>query len=178
MAYAGTMKYFILSNGENNPFPEVINWSQTIDVRKLTRTEYQKLPNFTLLNAKIGLDGIFPNFIEKPILLFSREAMEVISLYDTSIPFLFAALFDTRKGECSSYFCPVLEEEKCLARQLKPGQRDIILNREKMSGFPLFRVKTGMGSATIIRMDLAESLLEREAVGIGLKEVCLVDGMV
>lgn len=177
MAYEGKMKYFILTNGDKNPFPQIINWSQSIDVRMLTRDEYQKMPSFIQLNAKLGMDGIFPDVIDKPFLLLSRTAMEVTALYDSAIPFLFFALFDTGKGECATYFCPVLEEEECLAGKPGPGQREIILTRRKMNGLPLFRVRIGMESATIIRMDLAESLLEREIVGMELKEVRLTDSM-
>ncbi|WP_349948725.1 hypothetical protein ABFV83_10010 [Lacrimispora sp. BS-2] len=173
MAYEGKMKYFILTNGDKNPFPQIINWSETIDVRKLTRDEYQKMPPFIQLNAKLGMDGIFPDVIVKPFLLLSRPAMEVTALYDSDIPFLFFVLFDTEKGECASYYCPVLEEEECLATQPVPGQREVILDREKISGVPLFRVRTGTESAVVIRMDLAESLLEREATGLELKEVSL-----
>lgn len=175
MAYEGKMKYFILTIGEKNPFPQIINWSQAIDVRKLTRNEYQKMPHFIQLNAKLGMDGIFPDVIDKPFLLLSRTAMEVTALYDSAIPFLFIALFDIGKGDCASYFCPVLEDEDCLAGKPGPGQREIILDRRKMRGLPLFRVRTGMESATIIRMDLAESLLERGAIGIKLNEVSLSD---
>lgn len=178
MAYEGKMKYFILTNGDKNPFPQIINWSQTIDVRKLTRDEYQKIPPFIQLNAKLGIDGIFPDVIVKPFLLLSRPAMEVTALYDLNIPFLFFVLFDTEKGECASYYCPVLEEEECLAGKPRPGQRGIILDRRKMNGLPLSRVRIGLESATIIRMDLAESLLEREIVGMELKEVHLTDGWV
>jgi hypothetical protein len=167
------MKYFILTNGDKNPFPQIINWSQTIAVRKLTRDEYQKMPPFIQLNAKLGMDGIFPDVIVKPFLLLSRPAMEVTALYDSDIPFLFFVLFDTEKGECASYYCPVLEEKECLARQPGPGQREIVLDREKISGVPLFRVRTGTESAVVIRMDLAENLLEREATGLKLKEVSL-----
>ncbi|MDR7810477.1 hypothetical protein [Lacrimispora sp.] len=171
MAYKGSMKYFVLTSKGKYPFPQIINWSQASDMRKLTRNEYRELPAFFLLNAKLGMDGIFPDVIEKPVLLFSRTAMEVTALYDSDIPFLFAALFDTEKGECASYYCPVLEEEDCLAGKPGPGQRGIILDRSKMNGLPLFRVRIGLESATIIRMDLAESLLEREASGLKLKEV-------
>ena len=178
MAYEGKMKYFILTNGDKNPFPQILNWSQSIDVRKLTRDEYQKMPPFIQLNAKLGMDGIFPDVIVKPFLLLSRSAMEVTSLYDPDIPFLFFVLFDTEKGECASYFCPVLEEEECLARPPGPGQREIVLDRKKIRGVPLFRVRTGIESAVVIRMDLAESLLERKSVGVELKEVRLTDGTV
>ncbi|WP_412326867.1 hypothetical protein [Lacrimispora sp.] len=175
MAYEGKMKYFILTNGDKNPFPQIINWSQAIDVRKLTREEYQKMPPFIQLNAKLGMDGVFPDVIAKPFLLFSRPAMEVTALYDPDIPFLFFVLFDTEKGECSSFFGPVLEEEDCLVRAPGLRQSELIFDRQKMSGIPFFRVRNGLESYAIVRMDLAESLLERKIVGLELKEVCMAD---
>jgi hypothetical protein len=58
-----------------------------------------------------------------------------------------------------------------------PGlrQREIILDRQKMRGIPLFRVRNGLESHTIIRMDLAESVMERKIVGLELEEVCMTD---
>lgn len=173
MAYQGNLKYFMLTNEEKNPLLQIMNVNQSIDVRKLTRKEYQNMPSYVLLNAKLGIDGIFPDIIEKPVFLLSRAAMEVIGLYDSNIPFLFFVLFDTDKEECASYFSPVLEEEDCLAQKPGPGQRELILDRSKMTGIPLFRIRTGTESAVIIRMDLAESLLERGAIGLNLKEVSL-----
>lgn len=176
MAYQANLKYFILTNEEKNPLLQIMNVNQSIDIRKLNRKEYQNMPSYVLLNAKLGIDGIFPDIIEKPVLLLSRTAMEVIGLYDSNIPFLFFVLFDTDKEECASYFCPVLEEEVCLARKPEPGQRELILDRSKMTGIPLFRVRVGAEIVTVIRMDLAESLLERNIVGLELKEICLIDG--
>lgn len=173
MAYQGNLKYFILTNEEKNPLLQIMNINQSIDVRKLNRKEYQTIPSYVLLNAKLGIDGIFPDIIEKPVFLLSRAAMEVTGLYDSNIPFLFFVLFDTDKGECASYFSPVLEEEDCLAQKPVPGQRELILDRSKMGGIPLFRIRTGTESAVIIRMDLAESLLKRGAIGLNLKEVSL-----
>ena len=176
MAYQGNLKYFILTNEEKNPLLQIMNINQSIDVRKLNRKEYQTIPSYVLLNAKLGIDGIFPDIIEKPVFLLSRAAMEVTGLYDSNIPFLFFVLFDTDKGECASYFSPVLEEEDCLAQKPGPGQRELILDRSKMRGTPLFRVRVGAENMIVIRMDLAESLLERNIIGLELKEICLIDG--
>lgn len=174
MADSREMKYFTLTRERKDPFPQDINWNQTVDVRKITREEYQKLSPFLLLPVRLGLDGIFPDVIETPFLLLSRTAMEVIAMYVPDIPFLFVALFDTEKGECTSYYLPVLEEQDCLAGQMGPGRRELTLDRRKLNRIPLFRVRTGIESAVIIRMDLAESLLERDAIGLKLKEVSLV----
>lgn len=177
MAYEGRMKYFALTSERMNPFPQITGGRNSIDARKLNREHYNQLPRFIQLQAEMGRGGVFPDIILKPFLLLSRIAMEVTALYDPAMPFRFTVLFDTEKGECVSYYCPVMEEQDCLVRQPEPGSRKIILNRKRMTGLPLFKVRAGMKSEVLMRMDLAESLLEREAVGLELREVCLSDSL-
>lgn len=170
MAYRGGMKYFRLTNEKNNPFPQVINLSQSLDVRKLNRKDFQILPPFFLLDMNLGLDAFIPDILISPFLLVSRTVMEIITLYDADMPFRFTALFDTKRGECAGFYCPILEEEDCVIEQTSKGKEALVLDRERMTGASIFRVKRG---EIIIRLDLVESLLSREAIGIELQEVFL-----
>ena len=81
-----------------------------------------------------------------------REMMQVIKRYDDDMPFLFAALFDTVREESVVYFCPILPEGE----------------EAEERGAAIYRLRTVRGSELRIRLDLAESLLCRGAVGIGL----------
>lgn len=145
------MKYFKLSTQQGNSIPRIVNWYGKIDVRKLTRADYKQLPSYFMLDMKLGLDYIFPDILIDPFLLVSREAMEVIRMYDTQLPFIFIALFDTQKEESVSYYCPVLEEEEHLT------DKEV-----------LCKCKIGTEETVCIRLDLAESLLERGAIGMQL----------
>ncbi|ANU46799.1 hypothetical protein ADH76_31635 [Enterocloster clostridioformis] len=175
MAYRGNMKYFKLINRENHPFPRIINWNHSLDIRKLNRRDYQSLPPFILLNMETGLDAFLPDILISPFLLVSRNVMEVIALYDSDIPFRFAALFDTEHGESAGYYCPILAEEECVAADISSGRGELRLDRERMTDLPLFLVRRGDRRETLLRLDLAESLLGREATGIELQEVCLAE---
>lgn len=175
MAYRGSLKYFRLTDRGNNPFPSIINWNHSLDVRKLNRKDYHSLPAFILLNMECGLDAFLPDILISPFLLVSRNVMEAIVLYDSNIPFRFTALFDTGKGESAGYYCPILEEEDCVAADISFGRGGLWLDRERMAGLPLFLVRRGDRREILLRMDLAESLLGREATGIGLEEVSLTE---
>lgn len=175
MAYRGTMKYFIMTNRGNNPFPQIINWSQVLDVRKMNREEYKTLPPFLMLDMKFGMDAFFPDIILSPFLLISRTVMEVVALYDPSMPFYFTALFDIEQGNSGAYYCPILEVEACVAEQPQRNNKRILLDRENMAGLPLFQMKIRGERKNVIRIDLVESLLEREAVGIELEEVDMTE---
>lgn len=171
MAYRGKMKYFILGRDGANPYPQVLNWSQVLDMRKLNRLRYQELPPYFLLDMKMGFDSLFPDIILFPFLLLSKGAMEVAVLYDSEMPYRFTTLFDVEKGQFVSYYCPVLEEVDCVVGGNAHERKGILLDREKISGIPLFYIRIKDETMAVIRMDLAERLLERDVVGMELEEV-------
>lgn len=141
------MEYFTLTSQKGNPIPQIKNWFGKIDVRKLNRKEYKELPKFILLDMKAGTDVCYPDILTGPSLLVSREAMEVIRMYEGDMPFLFFALFDTEHDESASYYCPILEEDNEKAAIYREGST---------------------GHEIKIRLDLAESLLLRGASGMEL----------
>jgi len=147
------MRYFMLTHEGNNPFPRIVNWSKVLDSRKLSRQKYQELPSFIALDMEFSADGILPDIIVDPFLLLSKEAMEVVNLYDSTIPFRIIVLFDLERKTSCIYYCPILLEKTCCS-----GEE-----------IPLFQVKIRDKKKTVIRLDLAESLLERGATGLDLK---------
>lgn len=140
------MEYFTLTSQNGNPVPQIENWYGKIDVRKLNRNDYQELPRFVLLDMKTGMDVCYPDIMTEPFFLVSKEALAVIRMYETDMPFLFFALFDAQKEESAAYYCPILEtDNKKAAIYRKMPENEIK-----------------------IRLDLAESLLLRGAGGMEL----------
>lgn len=174
MADNGRMRYFLLTDSKRNPFPEIVGWSQALNIRKMNRGEYQELPSSFQLNMRTGMDHILPDILVTPFLLLSEPAMHVVSFYDPEIPWCFAVLFGDSGKECASYFCPILEEEDCAVEEVYREGETVRLDRRKMKGLPLFRIRVKDRKKTVIRMDLAESLLMRHAVGLELEETIIV----
>lgn len=145
------MEYFKLTSQKGNPIPEIINWFGTIDNRKLNREEYKELPKYFLLNMKTGTDILYPDILTDPAFMVSREAMEVMRMYEEDMPFIYAALFDTKNNESASYFCPILQQDNEASAIYKVKQMD------------RYEIR--------IRLDLVESLLGRGAIGLNLARV-------
>lgn len=143
-------KYLTLTVQKGNPLPQVINWYGKLDVRKLNRQDYRGIPQSLLLEMRTGIDVVYPDILIDPVLMVSEEAMEIISLYDRQMPFVYLALFDNQKEESVSYYCTVLADDNA-------GQEEV-----------LYRVKKGKGCEIRICEELAESLLGRGAVGLEL----------
>lgn len=142
------MEYFKLTSQRGNPIPDIVNWYGQMDVRKLNRNDYKELPKFFLLDMKIGTDILYPDILTYPVLMVSRDAMEVIRMYAEDMPFLYVALFAKGIGETASYYCPILEDNK---------EEAVIYRVKKLDGYEIR-----------IRLDLAESLLSRGAIGLSL----------
>ena len=122
---------------------------------------------------RTGVDHILPDILLSPFLLLSEPAKDVVSFYDPEIPWCFAVLFGESGKECASYFCPILEEVDCVLEEPYPGEGAVRLDERKMKGLPFFQIWVKDRKKTVIRMDLAESLLMRHAVGLELQEVVI-----
>lgn len=144
-------KYLTLTTQKGNPLPQIINWYGKLDVRKLNRQDYRDIPRRLLLEMRTGRDTVYPDIMVEPVLMVSGEAMEIIKLYDSRMPFIFVALFDTQKEESRSYYCPVLAEDNFYQEEV------------------LYRVKWPNGYEIMICEELVESLLSRGAVGLELR---------
>ena len=118
----------------------------------------------------IGVHGYDHYWLGK----LSREAMEMVVLYEQELPFVFAALFDTKQGICGSYYCPIPEDVACVVERRGNGDIQILLKQEQIGGKVLFRVDVRDKKRIVIRMDLAESLLARDITGLELREVTVL----
>lgn len=143
-------RYFILSAQEGNPLPQIMSWYGKLDIRKLNRRDYGEIPRHLRLEIRTGMDAFYPDIMINPVLMVSEEAMEIMKLYDSRMPFVFLALFDTQKEESKTYYCPVLAEDN--ARQQEA----------------IYRVKIENGYEIRMCEELAESLLGRGATGLEL----------
>ena len=142
--------YLTLTAQKGNPVPQIVNWYGKLDVRNVNRKDYRKIPAPLMLEMRTGVEVVYPDIMTFPLLLVSEEAMEVILLYNKKMPFFFVALFDTLKEESASYYCPVLPEEAVEGTEA------------------LYWIRRREGDELRICEALAESLLERGAVGMEL----------
>lgn len=150
------MKYFKLTHNEKDYMPKVINWYEKINPQYLCKEKYKKIPKNVLLDMKLADDYVYTDVIIHPFLMVSKEACQVISMYDKRIPFINAILLDIRNKGQVVYYIPILEQIKSL-------------DREEVGTQVLFRVDDQMDRNIYIRLDLVESLLKRDACGICLE---------
>lgn len=142
--------YLTLITQKGNPIPQIINWYGKLDIRNVNRKDYKKIPKPLILEMRTGVDAIYPDIMTSPILMASEEAMEVILLYDKQMPFFFLVLFESEKGKSITYYCPILAEGS---------------NNDTEA---IYYIKLQERNEIKICEELAESLLERGVIGMGL----------
>ena len=175
------MEYFILQLDETHtPCWPVGNYGK-IDAKTLKGKQFYELPKFLSFSVEETVDE-FPDLIMKPCFMVSGRVKQVILLYNKSLPFRRILLYSKTQGKSQSYYIPFLEEVDCLteASQFNMDKsviRHAVIDGDLLHDKAIVRIKGVNSIYVLIRLDLAESLLERHFMGFDLKEtVTLYNG--
>lgn len=175
------MKYFeIQDSPELNYAPQLKNWYGRFDVRDISPLGFPKLPERELFFIESSENTIFTDIILFPFLLISPVVLNVIQMYREVCFCREIILLDQQSGTSKVYYLPVLDETRsirlagrpykngvCMPEAIPPGSMAVHVDRN------LFWVRDTKKRHIVISMDMAESLIRRNVVGLGLKEVTL-----
>lgn len=107
--------------------------------------------------------------------MVSKKVKDIIMLYDPFIRFERIIFFSKERSKSAAYYFPFLEEIDCLLEgsefnKAKSEVKHARVEKEKLAGKSIIRIGGLNGTCILISMDLANSILRRDAVGIGLRE--------
>lgn len=173
------MSYFILEVHKAYTPPHLTNWHGILDDRTLKQRDRPPIHKYTTFPIRHHMQTVFTDIILHPCLMVSKKAMQAIQLYDSSIRFERLILYDPEIKKTSVYYLPKLEELDVLTANSRLNRDKSAIdyaevNGENTKGKVLFQVTSLNGTCILIHSDLVESLLRRNAVGIGLKETNIV----
>ena len=174
------MKYFFLTADKGNALPHITNLHQQIDVRHLNKQDAHRLSRFITLQVhpNPGLETFYADVLTHPLFIVTKGIAEVMSLYDASIDYKVAALFDLEARIGKTYFVPILDQIDCLAEgtELNLDRRVIrraVIDPDRTLGKAIFKLAGVKNTYIVVRLDFVESILRRQAAGISLEEICL-----
>ena len=173
------MKYFKLQEApEGKRGPQIMNWYGSFDVRNIRMEGFPKIPKRQLYMVEPVDLLIFTDIILFPFLLVSPEVKRVIEMYREQSFYREVILLNQKTGVSKLYYLPVFNETADLdvvERSYKNGRPAALAGRPEGTRFMvnrhIFWARDARRRHTIVSLDLAESILKREAVGVGLKEV-------
>lgn len=172
------MKYFELTLNRDTykTAPKLINWYRVQDVRLIKWESYHKLQKRQIYNIEPSPKIVFTDIVSFPFLLVSSMVKNTIAMYGDEVVFKEIILMDSQNELEQVYYLPVMREnfEIELSYMKRNANMDYHKNLPQWVGKRnIFWVSQKGERHTIINLDLAESLLHRNAIGLQLKEVRL-----
>lgn len=172
------MKYYELKLDDTNfiEAPDLIDWYGIQDVRLIKWETFHKLKNRLVYRIKPAGNIIFTDIISFPFLLVSPMVRAVIEMYGDKVVFKEVILISAEKEVEEVYYLPIMEESNQINMLYVKKEQNYIKQTkipEWVGERNIFWVKKNEKRHTIVNLDLAESLLRRNAVGLELKEVFL-----
>ena len=139
-----------------------------------------------LINVKSNPLNEYPDYMEisgnfnVPVMLISNELKKMMSKYQRNIGFQMALLVERERGHQEVFQMMDVPEVDCLAEGVEHdfggNVKELVLDEEKIGVNRVFRV-TGCNKKLVVRLDVAESLLRRDASGICFEKVKMKEGM-
>lgn len=175
------MEYFILEVSQQYTPMKPINYKGKLDERTIRTTKPRNMPKRMFFFIEKSMQTVDTDIITFPCFLVSKEAYETIHSYDPGMAFTRILLFDQFNKKSKIYYLPYLKEIDCLSDKSKLNlDRSVIfdayLEGDKIKEKPLFLVAGINCRCILIRLDLAESLLRRNIIGMGLRETTMIKG--
>lgn len=173
------MKYFLIREDERiSRRPHMINIHEKIDVRDVCKEGAYKLPRRELVFVKS--ETVFTDVVSEPFFLVSEKLKKVIIMYEPRTPLKELILLDRESAAAETYYLPIFEEVTCLAdkTEFNPAHtalKKIVLKHDVVSNKAIFKIAGVAGHYVIGNLDIVESFLKRECLGISLTEVEIAD---
>ncbi|BCZ45184.1 hypothetical protein psyc5s11_12510 [Clostridium gelidum] len=170
------MKYFVLKqdrNLENAIEIEDFNNSQKMILLKEDEEKYKDCTNVPIKGKN---SGIYPDFIQAPVLLISDDLHKIFKLYENTIIYKIAVFTNLELKKQKVYRLVLPELLDALSEKaiyFKNGWIDkIVLDSKKIGDYNIFQIKAGVDYYFIVSLDVVESMLKRGTfTGVKFEEV-------
>lgn len=174
------MEYFILKQSEDvvNPI-KVFGVDMDNYTAAMTHQDFKQLKRSKVAYAEYSRSYETPDILSHPTYMVSDTVRRVLHMYDDNISFKSIQVFPTLQKDLMeatrTYWVYDCIMEDCLHKDaviLPNGEiQEIILDKTKVKGRDIFRVKGTLDNKLIISLAVAESILRRNVYGIMLEKV-------
>ena len=122
----------------------------------------------------------FMDIVSHPYFMISKEFSNLVRMYDETIQFKYAVLFDKNNRRHMTYGMPHLEVVDCLSpeSELSRGGNKLfraVLIKSVVRGRTLFQIGGVKNQYVAASLDLVENAFRREVMGLRICETELVE---
>jgi hypothetical protein len=175
------MDYFLLKQDEGyKDVPILMDVFNKIDIRNISLLKAHKIEDIIVFNVKCTDTTKFIDILDRDLFLISKEMKKIIEKFDPGIIFKTIPLVDLRYERQENYYMPIFQEIICLSEKAELNLsrtvvKKIVLDKEKIKGKKIFKIKESDKTLVVVRLDVAESLLRREFKGMCLEILDIED---
>jgi len=154
--------------------PNIIRGSNEISKRDITLSRWKTIKKRTLLHIESDENTLHTGLITMPFLLFEEEVYKTVSKYDPRMPSRQIILLDVKNNISCLYYLPILPRVDCISLKCELSNANTkfvdtpIIIYEKIRGNHIFWLEKFNSDLPVISLDLAESILRRNTMGIKL----------
>lgn len=174
------MEYFLLKQSEDvvNPI-KIFGVDMENYTVVMTHQDFKQIKRSKVAYAEYSRSHEMPDILTYPTYMVSDTIRRVLHMYDDNISFKSIQVFPTLEKDLMeatrTYWVYDCVMEDCLHQDTiilpNGGMQEIILNKTKIKGRDIFRVKGTLDNKLIISLAVAESILRRNVYGIMLEKV-------
>lgn len=139
------------------------------------KSDAERLNQTTVLYQSKDTGETASDFIQSPVYMVSDMVKKVMDMYEDDLIFKKVSLINKEKGTEILYYQVLMDEIEALSDSVEryPDQTEkkIILASDKIGDHKVFMLADSRMKDPIINLDVIESLLKRNLVGIRFQEI-------
>lgn len=132
-------------------------------------------PSIVYVEKNHGLSTEYADYLEKPVPLIAEKFQRILQKYQQDILFQRVTLIEKETGQQKPYYFMMPPKIACADREESRydavgNVQDFVLDVKKAGNRKIFQAED-YGRQLLVRLDVAESILRREADGIWFEPV-------
>lgn len=171
------MDYFIMKTDERLFRLPKMQLPKELSLMEMTREKMEKITKQSIVYVKAdhGLSIDYGDYLEKPIPLIADKFQKILQKYQQDMLFHRVMLIEKETGQQKPYYFIMPPEITCVHKEeskydVMGNVQDFVLDVEKAGNRKIFLAKD-YRRQLLVRLDVAESILRREANGIWFEPV-------
>lgn len=171
------MGYFIMEQDKRyGDVPRLQHIQRHIELRHLSHLQSQHVPDTLPLQVSSTRDSMYTDILSEGLYLVSDKLQKIIMMYEPFHIWKTTPLMDRVNQKQSLYYLLIFPEVDVLNPRSQ-FNRDhsritkLVLDANKVAGRKVFRVKESESPLVIVSLDVAESIMRRDFIGVSLTPV-------
>ena len=139
------------------------------------KSDAERLNQTTVLYQAENTGELAGDFIQSPVYMVSGMVKKILDMYEDDLVFKKVSLINKEKGTEILYYQVLMDEIEALSESVEryPDQTEkkIILSPNKIGEHKVFMLADSRMKDPIVNLDIIESLLKRNPIGIRFQEI-------